>query len=134
MLCSSVWTQTPFLDKKNGLLQANYFARFHRLCNKMWSLPIPCIFHSPTSRTMTFNGSSWPFYAWGLDVIGLIIPKSLVKHSYIFDGTNYFSMWAEDVTLKKCKERKYCKFHLYWDHLSIWETVADNEKHFYKAT
>ncbi|KAA0025450.1 ty3-gypsy retrotransposon protein [Cucumis melo var. makuwa] len=34
--------------------------------------------------------ASWPFEAWGLDLVGSITPKSLVGHSYILAGTDYF--------------------------------------------
>jgi len=35
--------------------------------------------------------ASWPFKAWGLDVVGLILPKSSACHSYILYATDYFS-------------------------------------------
>ena len=47
---------------------------------------------------------SWPFNAWGLDVIGPITPKSFVGHAYILAATNYFSKWAEVVPLKEVKK------------------------------
>ncbi|XP_019150177.1 PREDICTED: uncharacterized protein LOC109146984 [Ipomoea nil] len=45
--------------------------------------------------------ASWPFDAWGLDVVGPITPKSSAGHSYILAATDYFSKWAEAVALKE---------------------------------
>ena len=35
--------------------------------------------------------ASWPFMAWGLDVVGPLTPKSSVGHLYIIAANNYFS-------------------------------------------
>ncbi|KAA0061209.1 uncharacterized protein E5676_scaffold157G00320 [Cucumis melo var. makuwa] len=35
--------------------------------------------------------ASWPFEAWGLNLVGPITPKSSAGYSYILAGTNYFS-------------------------------------------
>ncbi|XP_019160960.1 PREDICTED: uncharacterized protein LOC109157567 [Ipomoea nil] len=45
--------------------------------------------------------ASWPFDAWGLDVVGPITPKSSAGHAYILASTDYFSKWAEAVALKE---------------------------------
>ena len=42
--------------------------------------------------------ASWPFDAWGLDVVGPLTPKSSDGHSYILAATDYFSKWAKAVT------------------------------------
>ncbi|KAA0063777.1 protein NYNRIN-like [Cucumis melo var. makuwa] len=34
--------------------------------------------------------ASWSFEAWGLDLVGPIMPKSSAGHSYILAGTDYF--------------------------------------------
>ncbi|KAL0456114.1 UNVERIFIED_CONTAM: hypothetical protein Slati_0950600 [Sesamum latifolium] len=44
--------------------------------------------------------ASWPFDAWGLDVVGPLT-KSSGGHLYILAATDYFSKWAEAVPLKK---------------------------------
>jgi len=41
--------------------------------------------------------ASRPFEAWGLDVVGLITPKSSACDSYMLAATDYFSKWAEAV-------------------------------------
>nr|XP_033517156.1 uncharacterized protein LOC117281427 [Nicotiana tomentosiformis] len=48
--------------------------------------------------------ASWPFDAWGLDVV-VPLPKSSGGHLYILDTTDYFSKCAEVVTLKEVKRR-----------------------------
>ena len=46
--------------------------------------------------------ASWPFEAWGLDLVGPL-PKSSLGHLYILAATDYFSKWAEAVLLKRSK-------------------------------
>ncbi|CAM8896658.1 unnamed protein product [Rhodiola kirilowii] len=48
--------------------------------------------------------ASWPFEAWGLDVVGPINPKASNGHTYILAATDYFSKWAETVTLREVKK------------------------------
>ncbi|TYK23213.1 uncharacterized protein E5676_scaffold142G002450 [Cucumis melo var. makuwa] len=50
--------------------------------------------------------ASWSFEAWGLDLVGLITPKSSVGHSYILAATDYFSKWAEAIPLREFKQYK----------------------------
>ncbi|KAM2332265.1 hypothetical protein ACFX1X_022845 [Malus domestica] len=47
---------------------------------------------------------SWPFDAWGLDVVGPITPKSFAGEAYILAATDYFSKWAEAITLREVKK------------------------------
>ncbi|XP_060182905.1 uncharacterized protein LOC132612841 [Lycium barbarum] len=47
--------------------------------------------------------ASWPFDTWGIDVVGPL-PKSFGGHLYILAATDYFSKWAEAVTLKEVKK------------------------------
>ncbi|CAL2271126.1 unnamed protein product [Prunus armeniaca] len=54
--------------------------------------------------------ASWPFDAWGLDVVGPIAPKSSDGHSYILAATDYFSKWAEAVPLKEVKKENIVNF------------------------
>ncbi|XP_034197970.1 uncharacterized protein LOC117613470 [Prunus dulcis] len=73
-----------------------------------------CQFHAnfihqppePLHPTIT----SWPFDAWGLDVVGPIAPKSSDGHSYILAATDYFSKWAEAVPLKEVKKENVVSF------------------------
>ena len=51
--------------------------------------------------------ASWPFDAWGLDVVGPLPPKSFGGHSYIPAATNYFSKWAEVVVFREVKKHNH---------------------------
>ncbi|XP_060200582.1 uncharacterized protein LOC132628835 [Lycium barbarum] len=53
--------------------------------------------------------ASWPFEAWGLDVVGPL-PKSSGGHLYILAATDYFSKWAEVVSLKEVKRENVENF------------------------
>ncbi|XP_019240297.1 PREDICTED: uncharacterized protein LOC109220284 [Nicotiana attenuata] len=53
--------------------------------------------------------ASWPFDAWGLDVVGPL-PKSSMGHMYILAATDYFSKWAEAVPLKEVKKETVVDF------------------------
>ncbi|KAA0063076.1 uncharacterized protein E6C27_scaffold468G001940 [Cucumis melo var. makuwa] len=57
--------------------------------------------------------ASWPFEAWGLDLVRPITPKSSVDHSYILAGTDYFSKWAEVVPLREAKKENIYKSSMY---------------------
>lgn len=43
---------------------------------------------------------SWPFVAWGMDVIGPIKPKAANGHRFISVAIDYFTKWVEAITLK----------------------------------
>ncbi|KAG9458852.1 hypothetical protein H6P81_003360 [Aristolochia fimbriata] len=49
------------------------------------------------------TAASWPFEAWGMDIIGPITPKSDSDRQYILAATNYFSKWAEAAAYREVK-------------------------------
>ena len=53
-----------------------------------------CQFHSnfihQPLELLHLTIASWPFDAWGLDLIGFITPKSSARHAYILATTNIF--------------------------------------------
>ncbi|KAL0412260.1 UNVERIFIED_CONTAM: hypothetical protein Slati_3815700 [Sesamum latifolium] len=53
--------------------------------------------------------ASWPFDAWGLDVMGPMT-KSSGGHLYILAATDYFSKWPEAVPLKEVKKENVADF------------------------
>jgi len=53
---------------------------------------------------------SWPFDAWGIDVIGPIDPPSSGGHRFILAATDYFSKWAEAVSLREVKSDNVINF------------------------
>ena len=42
----------------------------------------------------------WPFYTWGLDLVGLVNPSSC-GYIWILVATEYFTKWAEVVPVRK---------------------------------
>ncbi|KAL0320195.1 UNVERIFIED_CONTAM: hypothetical protein Sradi_5281000 [Sesamum radiatum] len=53
--------------------------------------------------------ASWPFDAWGLDVVGPLT-KSSSGYLYILTATDYFSKWAEAVPVKEVKKENIADF------------------------
>ena len=53
---------------------------------------------------------SWPFDAWGIDVIGPIDPPSYNGHRFILAATDYFSRWAEAVPLREVNTNNVITF------------------------
>ena len=39
--------------------------------------------------------SSWPFFMWGIDMIGMIEPKASNEHRFILVAIDYFTKWVE---------------------------------------
>ena len=56
--------------------------------------------HQPPELLVPIK-SSWPFSAWGLDLIGVINPPSSKGHKWILAATDYFSKWAEAIPLRE---------------------------------
>ncbi|CAM8911187.1 unnamed protein product [Rhodiola kirilowii] len=78
--------------------------------------------------------ASWPFEAWGLDVVGPINPKASNGHTYILAATDYFSKWAEAVTLREVKKENMVNFikkHIIYRHGVPQRIVTDNGKPFF---
>ncbi|CAM8989666.1 unnamed protein product [Rhodiola kirilowii] len=77
--------------------------------------------------------ASWPFEAWGLDVVGPINPKASNGHTYILAATDYFSKWADAVTLREVKKENVVEFitkHIIYRHGVPQRIVTDNGKQF----
>lgn len=53
---------------------------------------------------------SWPFNAWGIDVVGPIHPPSSHGHHFILAATYYFSKWAEAEPLAEVKTANLIEF------------------------
>ncbi|XP_057770207.1 uncharacterized protein LOC130990022 [Salvia miltiorrhiza] len=53
--------------------------------------------------------ASWPFDAWGMDVVGPLT-KSSGGHLYILAATDYFSKWAEAIPLREVKKETVAEF------------------------
>lgn len=76
------------------------------------------LIHTPCLPLNSMN-SPWPFYRWGLDIIGKINPASSKQHEYIITATEYFTKWVEAIPLRSTtgvtvatfiKEHIICRF------------------------
>jgi len=80
--------------------------------------------------------ASWPFEAWGLDVVGPITPKLSASHSYILAATDYFSKWAEAIPLREVKKENVVDFTrthiIYWYGVPRY-IITDNGKPFFNG-
>ncbi|KAM2246210.1 hypothetical protein ACFXTI_007053 [Malus domestica] len=77
------------------------------------------------------TATSWPFDAWGLDVVGPIAPKSSAGEAYILAAIDYFSKWAEAIPLKEVKKEivvRFIKEHIIHGYGVPRYIVIDNEK------
>ena len=79
--------------------------------------------------------ASWPFDAWGLDVVGPL-RKSLGGHLYILAATDYFSKWAEAIPLREVKKENVVNFirtHLIYRYGVPRYIITNNGKPFYNS-
>ncbi|KAM2959948.1 hypothetical protein FF1_029703 [Malus domestica] len=79
------------------------------------------------------TAASWPFDAWGLDVVGPITPKSFAGEAYILAATDYFSKWAEAIPLREVKKEtviRFIKEHIIHRYGVPRYIITDNGKQF----
>ncbi|KAM1159187.1 hypothetical protein ACFX19_032962 [Malus domestica] len=79
------------------------------------------------------TAASWPFDAWGLDVVGPITPKSSAGEAYILAATDYFSKWAEAIPLREVKKEtvvRFIKEHIIHRYGVPRYIITDNGKQF----
>src|SRR3954467_2600513 len=63
----------------------------------------PVAYLAPTKAT-------WPFEAWGIDIMGPIHPPLSKGHRFILAITDYFSKWAKAIPLREVKATDVVKF------------------------
>jgi len=97
--------QIIWSNQEDGLLLAYHGARLRGLCTEVGALLVSCQFYSSTSEPLHPTVVSWPFEAWGLDVMGPITPKSFTGHSYILAVTDYFSNGQKQSYWQKSKKK-----------------------------
>ena len=56
------------------------------------------------------TAASWPFDAWGMDIVGPISPPSSKGHWFILAITDYFSKWSEVIPLVEVKTANVVNF------------------------
>ncbi|PIN08666.1 hypothetical protein CDL12_18752 [Handroanthus impetiginosus] len=97
-----------------------------------------CHFHAnfihqppePLHPTIT----SWPFDAWGLNVVGPISPKFSCGHAYILAVTYYFSKWAKAVLFKEVKKEivvEFIRSNMIFRHGVPRHIITNNGRPFY---
>ena len=94
------------------------------------------IIHSPPEE-LHQSVMSWPFAAWGMDVIGPISPPSSQGHQYILAATDYFSKWAEAVALRSVKAKhveSFIRHAILYRHGIPEKITTDNGTPFKNAT
>ena len=77
--------------------------------------------------------ASWPFDAWGLDVVGLLT-KYFAGHLYILVATDYFSKWAKALLLREVKKENvvhFIKSNIIYRYGIPRCIITDNGKSFY---
>ena len=67
------------------------------------------LIHSPHSELHPM-AAPWPFVAWGMDVIGLIEPKTSNGHRFILVAIDYFTKWVEAITFKVVTKKAVVDF------------------------
>src|SRR2546430_1193006 len=65
--------------------------------------------HLPMSELHP-TANSWPFSAWGIDIIGKIYPLASNGHEFIVVAIDYFSRWIEAQSYKKLGEKQMANF------------------------
>ena len=58
---------------------------------------------------MNSLSSSWPFAAWGIDIIGEIRPNASNGHKHIVGVIDYFSRWIEAESFATLKAKQMVK-------------------------
>jgi len=128
--------------------------RLHDCIKRMgyyWStMVLDCIDYAKRSDAYQFHANfihqppeplylivaSWPFEAWGLDVIGPITPKSSTSHSYILAAIDYFSEWAKIIPLREVKKENVVDFirtHIIYRYGVSRYIITDNGKPFFNS-
>ena len=54
--------------------------------------------------------SPWPFFVWGIDIIGKITPKASNGHEFILVAIDYFTKWVEAASFSVLKSKHVAKF------------------------
>lgn len=88
--------------------------------------------HQPT-KPLHAMACSWPFAAWGMDIIVPINSPSSKGHIYILAATDCFFEWAKTMPLKEIKHSQIIRFvrvHIiYMFDIPVW-IIIDNGQPF----
>ena len=84
--------------------------------------------HLPPIK-LHFISSSWPFLAWGLDIIGEIQLTASNGHRFILVVVDYFTKWVEAESYTKLGAKQVAKFiqkNLFYRYGIPHHIVSDN--------
>ncbi|KAB2609177.1 S2-RNase [Pyrus ussuriensis x Pyrus communis] len=128
---------TQLLRKFEAVTLEHVPRKENQMADALANLASTCQFHAnfihqppePLHPTV----ASWPFDAWGLDVVGPITPKSSAGEAYILAATDYFSKWAEAIPLREVKKEtvvRFIKEHIIHRYGVPRYIITDNGKQF----
>ncbi|KAG9442458.1 hypothetical protein H6P81_018312 [Aristolochia fimbriata] len=104
------WPEAPLQVKRLGY----YWPTMLRYATEMARTCRPCKLHADyihqTLEPLHPTVASWPFEAWGMDIIGPITPKSDSDRQYILAANDYFSKWAEVAAYQEAKATTIADF------------------------
>ena len=96
-------------------------------CQMHWDL-----IHIPPSELHTLI-SPWPFSIWGIDIIGMILPKSSNGHEFILVSIHYFTKWVEAASYEKLTSTRVASFirsHIIWSYGVPHKLISDRGAYF----
>ena len=88
----------PTVKQESELFVRNYDT-FQKFSN---------IIHAPAT-TLHFVSSPWPFYKWGIDIMGPL-PQAIGKRKFILVSIDYFTKWAEAEAYAQIKASHLTQF------------------------
>ncbi|GKC71976.1 reverse transcriptase domain-containing protein [Tanacetum coccineum] len=99
--------------------QGYYWPSMHRDTKEVVDKCDSCQIHIPVPRLpktrLTSIMSPWPFYQWGLDILGPL-PEGPCKLKFIIVAIDYFTKWIEAKPLAKTTGKEVQKF--------VWENIV----------
>ena len=88
--------------------------------------------HTPPMPLHTMT-SPWPFFTWGIDIIGKIHPTTSNGHEFILVAIDYFTKWIEAASYKVLNSKKVAQFihtKIICRYGVVHEIISDNGQHF----
>ena len=77
--------------------------------------------------------SPWPFFTWGVDIIGKIHPIATNGHEFILRAIDYFTKWVEAtsyIVLNSKKVAHFIQTNIIYRYEVFHEIISNNGLHF----
>ncbi|GJU22944.1 reverse transcriptase domain-containing protein [Tanacetum coccineum] len=101
-----------------AIRQGYYWPTMHRDAREEIRKCDSCQIHAPVPKMpktlMTSIMAPWPFYQWGMDVLGPL-PEAPGKVKYVIVAIDYFTKWIEAKPLARTTGKEVKKF--VWDNI-----------------